>query len=88
MTLPQKVWQGHILVWQGHIEMWQCHFFGVVFLPSPERCHGVKNDLTHQKNVFAIGKNDLATFFVARSKFVWQGHYIVWQGHFRWWQGR
>ncbi len=69
MTLPQKLWQGHILVWQGHIEMWQCHFFGVVFQPSPESCHGVKNDLTHQKNVFATPKNDLATKSVARSYF-------------------
>ena len=67
MTLPPFWWQGH-------------NSCGKVIskcgkdIPSPENCHGVNNDLTHQNNVFAIGKNDLATILVARSKFVWQGH--------------
>ncbi len=67
MTLPQKMWQGHFLVWQGHCKVWQCHFVWVLFKPSPEICHGKKNDLTHQRNVFTTHKNDLATEKVAKS---------------------
>ena len=67
MTLPQKMRQGHLKGWQGHMKVWQIHFICVLFIPSPESCHGIKNDLTHQKNVFATPKNDLATKSVARS---------------------
>ncbi len=67
MTLPWRLWQDHYFVWQGHVKVWQGHEFGVWFWPSPETCHGIKNDLTHQKNVFATQKNDFATYLVARS---------------------
>ncbi len=67
MNLPHFRWRGHIFGWQGHFKVWQRHFICDLVIPSPEICHGRKNDLTHQKNVFATRKNDLATKNAARS---------------------
>ncbi len=53
-------------MWQGHCKVWQRHYFVVLFIPSPEICHGIKHDLTHQTNDLATQKNDLATINVAR----------------------
>ncbi len=39
----------------------------IFFIPSPETCHGIKNDLTHIQKVFATSKNDFATKNVAMS---------------------
>ncbi len=69
MSLPLKRWRGHVIGWQGHFLGWQGHYFWFLLRPSPENCHGIKNDLTHQKNVFATPKYDLATQKVARSFF-------------------
>jgi hypothetical protein len=49
------------------LKVWQRHVICDLAIPSPETCHGRLNDLTHQKNVFATPKNDLATKIAARS---------------------
>ncbi len=53
--------QGHYFEWQGHYKVWQEQHFRRFYTPSPETRHGIKNDLTHPKNVFATSKNDIAT---------------------------